>query len=81
MAPRKTMEDRISRIRLSGTLPPLRFRASTATVRPSRRTLHPKYERISQAAVTSESSGQLWSTVSPWQRTVAASGKELFFAP
>ena len=80
-APKNTTDERISRIRLSGIsyseIPEL----STITA-PSLRHLHPKCSRILSEVSTSDSIGQLCTTLSPPQSTVPAStGKTLFFAP
>ena len=81
-APRNTMDDRISRIKLSGISLPQTLEASTHTVSPLRVHLHPRQESILHAASTSVSSGQLCRTHSPCASTHAASsGSALFFAP
>lgn len=81
-APRNTMDDRISRIKLSGISLPQTLEASTHTVSPLRVHLHPRQKSILHAASTSVSSGQLCRTHSPCASTHAASsGSALFFAP
>ena len=82
MAPRKMTDERISRIRASGTSRPVRAEASTVTVSPARSTRHPRCSRMAMEARTSERSGQLCTTLSPGHRMVAARmGSTLFFAP
>ena len=82
IAPRKMTEDRISRIRASGTSFWVSSEASTVMVSPVRDTLHPRCSRIEMEARTSERSGQLWTTLTPLHRIVAARiGSTLFLAP
>ena len=81
IAPRNTMEDRISRMRHWGTSQ--QVAAFSMTRLPScQRHRQPRCSKIRQAVSTSESLGQLCSTVSPRASTAAASrGRALFFAP
>ena len=81
-APKNTTDERISRIRLSGISYSETPELSTITAPPSLRHLHPKCSRILSEVSTSDSIGQLCTTLSPPQSTVPAStGKTLFFAP
>ena len=82
IAPRNTIDERISRIRLCGIshrdMPSARMRS----VLPRRTQRQPSRRRMRTETPTSESSGQLCSTVSPRHTTAAArSGSVLFFAP
>ena len=57
--PKKTMDERISRIRLSGISKQKTFLESTVRVCPSRVTLQPRWRSIRTAASTSDRNGQL----------------------
>ena len=82
MAPRKITEERISRMRASGTSHPVGAEASTTTASPCRSARQPRRRRMSREARTSDSSGQLWMTHSPGaSRQAARIGRTLFFAP
>ena len=82
MAPKKTMEDRISRIRSSGISLPDSPVLSTRIRCPSRSTRHPKWRRIATEASTSDKPGQFWSSETPSAIKAAARiGSALFFAP
>ena len=72
MAPRKMTEERISRMRASGTLLPVRTVASTVMVPPLWAVRQPSRPRISREADTSDRAGQLWITLSPGARMAAA---------
>ena len=80
--PRKIIEPRISRIRLSGISAPFTLSLFTSTAEPSRFTSQPRYRSIRAAALTSERRGQLNRTFSPSHKSAAEStGRILFFAP
>ena len=81
--PRKTIEERISRISLTGISQLPIAQASEITVLPLRLHFTPICESIRRAASTSVSLGQLCITLSPsYISTVAASiGSAAFFAP
>ena len=82
MAPRKMIEERISRMSASGTSERLRQDASTVTVVPSRVTRQPRWRRMAIEASTSLRLGQLCRTLTPSASAVAQSrGRTLFFAP
>ena len=82
MAPKNTTEERISRIRLSGISYCPASEASTVTLVPSCVTLHPRWDKILMEVSTSDSLGQLCSTLGVVPSNVAeSSGKALFLAP
>ena len=82
MAPRKMTEERISRIRASGTSQRLGAEASTTTPSPCHSALQPRWRRMAREASTSERRGQFWITQAPGaNRQAARMGSTLFFAP
>ena len=82
IAPRKITEERISRMRASGTSFRVRAAASTVTVSPLRSTRQPRCSRMAMEARTSDRSGQLCTTLTPGHSTDAAKmGRTLFLAP
>lgn len=82
IAPKKTIEERISRIKVSGISPPCREEESISRVSSSRFTRQPSVFKIRTAVSTSDSRGQLCKTTSVLQRSEAARrGRVLFFAP
>ena len=81
-APRKTIDERISRISRSGMSNLSAQDESTITVCPSRFVLQPICSRILIAASTSVSLGQLCITLTPPTAAAAARiGRALFFEP
>ena len=82
IAPKNTMDERISRMRLWGISQRVMPSAQTVKVSPVWVQRHPSRRKMVTAVCTSDSAGQLCSTVSPSQRSAAASsGSVLFFAP
>ena len=82
MAPRKTMEERISRIRLSGTLLWFMPEGSTLTQFFSCSTRQPRQRSMATEARTSDSAGQLVISLVPSAKSVAARiGSAPFLAP
>ena len=82
MAPRKITDERISRMRASGTEQRSRAEGPTVTVSPSRSTLQPRWRRMATVCSTSVSRGQLWMTqVSGDSRVAHRMGRTLFLAP
>ena len=81
IAPKNTMEDRISRISSGGIWKQV-MEVSTTRLSPCQWHRLPRCSKIRTAVSTSERWGQLCSTVCPRHSTVAASsGRVLFFAP
>ena len=81
-APKKMIDERISRISPSGMSLRLSGAESTATVPCERVTVQPRCRRMLTDAATSESCGQLAISLVPLASSVAASsGSALFFAP
>ena len=82
IAPKNTIDERISRMRLWGISQRVMPSAQTVKVSPVWAQRHPSRRKMVTAVCTSDSAGQLCSTVSPSQRSAAASsGSVLFFAP
>ena len=81
IAPRKSIDERISRESLSDRSQHSTSSASTERTSPSCVTLHPKFCSISAAAHTSESAGQLYRVVFPVSMVAAIIGSTAFFAP
>ena len=81
-APRKITDERISRIRWSGTSQRVSEAASTTSASPSHSARQPRCRRIRMDASTSRRRGQLCSVEVPLCKMVAAKmGSTLFFAP
>ena len=79
IAPKNTMDERISRMRLWGISQRVMPSAQTVKVSPVWVQRHPSRRKMVTAVCTSDSAGQLCSTVSPSQRSAAASSGSVLF--